>query len=215
MRRRRFAVLALGLSLAACGTSNPAATTPQAPTAATPTVSPTPTAVVATVLTATPLASPTAVTAGVATRLVIAAFDIDLPIIALPSVTAPTICRVAAYVTTLHQPGEPGAVWLVAQAYAGTFLAVQEAVLAGRTLVGTEVTVYTGGNYAFAYTVTSVRRHATAGLAEAAQATTPQLWIQTADTSPLTNILVIATLERSGPADPTLSHPIPKPVNCR
>lgn len=86
----------------------------------------------------------------------------------------------AEYLTQLHQPGEPGAVYLYGQPYAGTLLALQRAARAGQPLAGAKVLVYTSSNLLFTYTVTEILRHQT-NLKSAFAAVSSQVWVQTVD----------------------------------
>jgi hypothetical protein len=104
----------------------------------------------------------------VATRIVIASQDIDLPIISRdrrvkgqgPDKYPP--CDVALYHTAFQQPGEPGTTYLYAHARAGMFLPLLEASTHrnGAALIGALVQVYTSDDREHVYQVTRVRRHA-------------------------------------------------------
>ena len=90
----------------------------------------------------TPVASaaPSPRTAGgTATRLVIAALRVDLPVIAGGSGVPP--CGVALYLPELLQPGQPGPVYLYGESVAGTLLSLSQAVASGRSLIGMAIEV--------------------------------------------------------------------------
>ena len=103
-----------------------------------------------------------------ATRIVIASRDIDLPIISRdrkirnqgPDKYPP--CDVALYHTAFGQPGEPGATYIYAHARDGMFLALLEASQRrdGASLLGDLVQVYTSDGREHVYQITLVKRHA-------------------------------------------------------
>ena len=103
-----------------------------------------------------------------ATRIVIASRDIDLPIISRekrikgqgPDKYPP--CDVALYHTAFGQPGEPGTTYIYAHARDGMFLPL---LLAsehhdGASLLGALVQVYTSDDQEYVYQITQVKRHA-------------------------------------------------------
>lgn len=171
---------------------------------------------------AVPSASPggTAIPADrVATRVVIPALDIDLPVVKPPGGpdTYP-LCNVAMYIQELSQPGLPGATYLYAHARTGMFLPLleQSKVNYGAAMIGMLVEVYTSDDQLFLYEITEVRRHQLT-LDAALAVTDPELWLQTSEGPNGTRekLQVIARPLSSGPADPAQAHPVPKPVVCR
>jgi hypothetical protein len=154
----------------------------------------------------------------VATRVLIPALQIDLPIVRPPgsSSTYP-LCNVAMFIQSLSQPGLPGATYLYAHAREGMFLPLLEAsqVNNGKAMIGMLVEVFTSDDLYFLYQVTEVRRHQTT-LSGAIAATDQELWLQTSEGPHGTpgKLQVIALPLSSGPASPTDAHPTPHPVVC-
>ena len=103
-----------------------------------------------------------------ATRIVIASRDIDLPIISRdkrikgqgPDKYPP--CDVALYHTAFQQPGTPGTTYIYAHARDGMFLPLLLASQHrdGASLLGSLVQVYTSDDREYVYQVTLVKRHA-------------------------------------------------------
>ena len=103
-----------------------------------------------------------------ATRIVIASRDIDLPVISRdrrisgqgPDRYPP--CDVAVYHTAFGQPGEPGTTYIYAHARDGMFLPLLEAstLRNGASLIGALVQVYTSDDREYVYQITQVKRHA-------------------------------------------------------
>jgi hypothetical protein len=153
----------------------------------------------------------------VATRVVIAALGIDLPVIRPPSNTAYPLCDVAMFIQELGQPGFGRATYLYAHARTGMFLPILTAskIKDGAKMLGMVVQVYTSDDQLFLYGITQVRRHQL-DLDAAASATTEQLWLQTSEgpkgTRPKTQ--VVADFLSSGPADPAAAHPDAHPRVC-
>ena len=104
----------------------------------------------------------------VATRVVVAAYGIDLPVIAGDvevegNDPGHPLCDVAQYLIGYRQPGEPGTTYLYAHAQKGMFLPLLGASERedGQELLGTEVLVYTEDALVHRYEVFAVRRHTT------------------------------------------------------
>jgi len=165
-----------------------------------------------------PSAKPTSASKRVATRVVIPALNIDLPVVKPPggSTTYP-LCNVAMYIQNLSQPGLPGATYLYAHARVGMFLPILDASLInnGKSMIGMLVQVYTSDNMYFLYQVAQVRRHQVT-LADAITAKDQELWLQTSEGPNGTpgKVQLVALPLSSGPADPADAHPIPRPVVC-
>jgi hypothetical protein len=160
--------------------------------------------------------APTVPADRVATRVVVAALGIDMPIVRQPDPAYPA-CDVAMYHEALGQPGQGRATYLYAHARAGMFLPILDAskVDNGAAMLGMIVEVYTSDDQLFLYEVTEVRRHQL-DLDAAVAATTEQLWLQTSEgpkgTRPKTQ--VVARFLSSGAADHDAAHPVAKPVAC-
>ena len=154
----------------------------------------------------------------VATRVVVPALGIDLPVIKQPG-TADSFppCNVAMYITQLHQPGQAGATYLYAHARTGMFLPILNASLVnnGKSMIGMLIEVYTSDNMEFLYEAVAVRRHIT-DLDSAFATTDETLWLQTSEgpVGTVQKVQVIAKPLSSGPADPVAAHPTPHPLVC-
>jgi hypothetical protein len=158
----------------------------------------------------------------VATRVVVAALKIDLPVIRPKgnSATYPQ-CDVAMYLQApLRQPGQGGATYLYAHARDGMFGAIYERAIlkrsgGPRSMVGMVVQVYTSDDLLHEYMVTEVRLHQL-DVEDAVRATTEQLWLQTSEgpkgTAGKTQLLATPLVVL--PADHAAAHPKPKPVDC-
>jgi hypothetical protein len=165
-----------------------------------------------------PSSSSTAATR-VATRVVVPALEIDLPVILQPgNADSFPPCNVAMYVQQLHQPGQPGATYIYAHARTGMFLPILTASQTnnGTSMIGMLIQVYTSDNMEFLYEVVAVRRHVTD--LDSAFATTDQtLWLQTSEgpRGTIPKVQVIAKPISSNPADPAAAHPKANPVVCQ
>ena len=159
---------------------------------------------------------PTVPSDRVATRVVVAALGIDLPVVRQPDPAYPA-CDVAMYHEALGQPGQGRATYLYAHARTGMFLPILDAskVDNGAAMLGMIVEVYTSDDQLFLYEVTEVRRHQLE-LDAAVAATTEQLWLQTSEgpkgTRPKTQ--VVARFLSTGAADHDAAHPVANPVVC-
>jgi hypothetical protein len=166
-----------------------------------------------------PSPSATAPADRVATRVVIPALQIDLPIVK-PSGGSSTYpqCNVAMYIKELHQPGQGGATYLYAHARDGMFGPIYHLAIETkqpRKLLNTIVQVYTSDDQVFEYYVTQVLLHQTS-LNAAIDATTEELWLQTSEGPKGTvgKTQLRAELLTVGPADHAAAHPTPHAVNC-
>ena len=183
------------------------------PPAPTPSATPRPTAGEA-----TPTPAPTFPADRVATRVVISALGIDLPVVRPASDSAYPLCNVALFIQEpLGQPGQGKATYLYAHARAGMFLPILDAskVDNGAGMLGMIVEVYTSDDQLFLYEISEVRRHQL-NLDDAVAADREQLWLQTSEgpkgTIPKTQ--VVAEFLSSGAADHAAAHPEPHPVVC-
>jgi hypothetical protein len=157
----------------------------------------------------------------VATRVVVAALGIDLPVIKPRggSSTYPQ-CNVAMYIQELSQPGSGRATYLYAHARDGMFGPIYERATLKRSggpksMIGMLVEVYTNDDLVFEYEITQVRLHQL-NLDVATRATTEQLWLQTSEgpkgTPGKTQLLAMPLIVL--PADHAAANPTPHPVNC-
>jgi hypothetical protein len=189
--------------------ATPAVTASPAPTRA-PTPSP--------LITLPPLASappatpsPTVDPDRVATRVRIAALDIDLPVIR--GNDGYPLCDVAMYLKELGQPGQGRATYLYAHARDGMFLPLLETPEQEQR--GMVVEVWTSDDYRFLYEIVDVRRDQR-DLDDAIGADSEELWLQTSEGPRGTpgKTQVIAEPLSVEAADPADAHPEPDPVVC-
>lgn len=162
----------------------------------------------------TPTAGSTA--RAVATRVVVPALRIDLPVIV--GTSAYPLCNVAMYFKELGQPGEDRATYIYAHARDGMFGPIYErAIRLSRpeTLYGLMVMIYTSDDRLYLYEIREVRLHQL-NLDDAADATSDELWLQTSEgprgTPGKTQLRALPI--SAGPADPADAHPKAKPVTC-
>jgi sortase family protein len=163
-------------------------------------------------------ATPSTAADRVATRVVVPALGIDLPVVKPPGgeSTYP-LCNVAMYIQQLHQPGEAGATYLYAHARTGMFLPLLDESLRnnGNRMIGMLVQVYTSDDQLFLYSISEVRRHVLS-LDPAINERAETLWLQTSEGPHGTpqKLQVVAKPLSSGPADHADAHPAPHPVVC-
>jgi hypothetical protein len=166
-----------------------------------------------------PSASPNA--NRVATRVVVEALGIDLPIIKPRgnSTTYPQ-CNVALYIQELSQPGSGRSTYLYAHARDGMFGPIYERAIlkksgGPKSMIGMVVQIYTSDDLLYEYAVTEVRLHQLT-LDDAINATTEELWLQTSEgpkgTPGKTQLLALPLITL--PADHKAAHPTPHPVSC-
>jgi len=150
-----------------------------------------------------------------ATRVVIPALNIDLPVIEGPD--GYPLCNVAMYFKELGQPGEGRATYLFAHARDGMFGPIYELAHAGqqRKMLGMIVQVFTSDDKLYLYEIHEVRLHQLT-LNAAQTATTEQLWLQTSEGPKGTpgKTQLVAVPISVGEADPADAHPKAKPVAC-
>jgi hypothetical protein len=154
----------------------------------------------------------------VATRIVVPALQIDLPVVKPPGgANTYPLCNVAMYIQELHQPGEPGATYIYAHARAGMFLPLLDQSMKnnGKGMLGDLVQVYTSDNMLYEYVISQVRRHVTT-LDAATADPSEKLWLQTSEGFHIPQKLqVIATpLDVQAGIDPSVAQPKPRPVVC-
>jgi hypothetical protein len=163
-----------------------------------------------------PSVAPTFPADRVATRIVIARLDVDLPVILQPNGDFPW-CDVALYLPELGQPGSGRATYIYSHARTGMFLPLLTASQKndGRRMLGMTVEVYTSDNWRYLYFITEVRRH-TLSLDDAFAVTTEQLWMQTSEgpIGTIPKLQVVADFLTAEPADPADAHPKARPKVC-
>ena len=184
-------------------------------------VSPTPTDPLPTFPPASGSAAPSATAPAdrVATRVVVKALKIDLPVVK-PSGGSSTYpqCNVAMYIKELHQPGQGMATYLYAHARDGMFGPIYHLAIETKKpqkMLGMLVQVYTSDDQVFTYYIKDVRLHQTS-LNDAIGAKTEELWLQTSEGKKGTvgKTQLRAELLTVGPASHAAAHPTPHPVNC-
>ncbi len=167
---------------------------------------------------------PSPTTLGVASRVVIPALRVDLPVVASPPNETFPLCDVAEYSPQYAQPGQPGTTFIYAHARTGMFLPLLEAswVDNGKAMIGDLVEVYTSADRLYLYEISAVDRHQsslpygpTDGGAQG------QLMLQTSE-GPRKGLpgytgLVLVLLAKplsSIPADHATANPTPHPLVC-
>lgn len=171
-----------------------------------------------------PKASPS--TARVATRVVVAALGIDLPVIRSPAGEQFPYCNVAEYLPAFSQPGLAGTTYLYAHARAGMFLPLltQSRINNGAAMKGMIAQVYTSDDQVFLYEVSRVWRHQAdvTNAVNAVAGTGQQLALQTSEgprkgVPGYTGLVLIVTARplSSGPADHAAANPVAHPQTCQ
>ena len=165
----------------------------------------------------------------VATRVVIPALKIDLPIVSQATEKTGAngqpfpYCDVAEYATSFTQPGHPGTTYLFAHARVGMFLPLLLAsqLNNGEAMIGYTVFVYTSDSNVYWYSVSRVRRHVVPGSPGEWDITrvaggVQQLVLQTSEGpyNSSTKLQVLARYELVQPASYADSHPTPHPLVC-
>jgi hypothetical protein len=175
-------------------------------------------------LSPSPSASAVAPADRVATRVVVPALKIDLPVIKpRGGPTAYPQCDVAMYLMDseglLKQPGQGAATYLYAHARDGMFGPIYHYAIETKKpkkMLGMVVQVYTSDDQLFTYYITKVLVHQT-NLNAALNAKTEQVWLQTSEgpkgtvgkTQVLAELLTVGSAESHAAA-----HPAAHPVNC-
>ncbi len=171
---------------------------------------------------ASALPSPSPGGTAVATRIVIEALGIDLPIVKPRPGNAYPYCNVAMYLSDprLGQPGGNKASYIYAHARDGMFgpiydRAIQKQHGGPSSLKGMIVQVYTNDDVLHEYQITKVLLHQLA-LTAPMTATHDQLWLQTSEGPKGTpgKTQVVAEPLLTLPADHATAHPTPHPVVC-
>lgn len=188
-----------------------------------PTPAPTPTAVVETSPTPLPTVGlrtpgPTAPPTGTASRIVIPAMRIDLPVI--EGNEGFPYCDVAMYEVSLGQPGRPGTTYIYAHARVETFLRLLtlSEVRDGAPMIGMLVEVYTTQGRLSLYEIDAVKRHVVRNgfVAHPAIEGQPQdLILQTSESFfGAAKLQVHARYLYSQDVDPAEANPPAHPVIC-
>ncbi|HEX5828409.1 MAG TPA: hypothetical protein VFY23_12870 [Candidatus Limnocylindrales bacterium] len=191
-----------------------------------PSESPSPTPTLAPGVTPAPTPEPTAKPKGreTATRVVVPALDIDLPVI--PGNDGYPYCNVAMYLTSSRkasedvfgQPGEGRATYIYSHARDGMFGPIYELAIRDRTpnkMLGMVIQVYTSWNRVYLYEVRSVRLHITS-LDKAMSRSKEEVWLQTSEGPKGTRgkTQVIGRFLSVEDATKKESRPKAKPVRC-
>ena len=150
----------------------------------------------------------------VATRIEIARYGIDLPIVHQPDGLYP-YCNVAMYSSTLSQPGEAGPTFIYAHARVGMFLPLLTASQTNASaMVGTIVRVWTSDSRVWTYRIAHVLRHRYSTPAYDPRVET--LWLQTSEGPHGTKNKLFLVGTRVSVAASTYAdaHPTPHIVVC-
>jgi hypothetical protein len=159
----------------------------------------------------------------VASRVVVPALRIDLPIVAQsygPGKGAYPLCDVAQYLEIFGQPSELGTTYIYAHAREGMFLPLLDASERnnGRALIGDLVQVYTADGSLYLYEIFRVKRHSRDfSLADDVPLGDQRLILQTSEgpkgTIPKLQVAARLVSVSSVPLDE--ANPKPKPRDCR
>lgn len=155
----------------------------------------------------------------VATRVVIRALSIDLPVMLQTAEYGDyPLCDVAMYEPFLGQPGSGRATYIYAHAREGMFLPLLVASQrnGGQRMLGDIVEVYTSDNYRFLYKISEVNQH-TLDFNEAFATTTERLFLQTSEGphGTVPKLQVVADFVSAEKVDPKAAHPDAHPRQCR
>ena len=193
-------------------TQPPASPSPSA--SAEPSVSPAP----------TPETTPKPAGREFATRVVVPALDIDLPVIR--GNDGYPYCNVAMYLSSskkadkdvFGQPGEGRATYIYSHARDGMFGPIYNLAIRDRTpnkMLGMIVQVYTNRNRLFLYEIRSVRLHIT-NLDNAMSRAKEEIWLQTSEGPAGTKgkTQVIGRFLSVEDATKKEAQPKPKPIRC-
>jgi sortase family protein len=159
-----------------------------------------------------------------ASRVVIPALKIDLPIVSgrlnPPGNTGNyPLCDVAQYLTDFRQPGQPGTAYIYGHARTGMFLPLLEESLRddGAGMIGALVQLYTNDSWVYLYEIYRVKRHATDfALADNPRPNEHRLILQTSEgpRGTVPKLQVAARLLNVQPANPRDARPSAKPRVC-
>lgn len=151
----------------------------------------------------------------VATRVLVPALDIDLPVMRQRTSYPP--CNVAMYLPQFKQPGRGGPVYLYAHAREGMFLPLltRSKRNDGASMIGMTVYVFTGDNLRFRYEITRVRRHAR-DFRPVTAAKGETIWLQTSEgpNASYPKLQVAGRLIGHTKVSHDEAHPRPRPRSC-
>jgi hypothetical protein len=172
----------------------------------------------------TPEATPKRTGREIATRVVVPALDIDLPIIR--GNNGYPYCNVAMYLSSskkadqdvFGQPGEGRATYIYSHARDGMFGPIYNLAIRDRTpnkMLGMIIQVYTNWNRLYLYEVRSVRLHITS-LDNAMSRAKEEVWLQTSEGPKGTRgkTQVIGRFLSVEDATKKEAQPKPKPIRC-
>src|SRR3954453_22695230 len=163
----------------------------------------------------------------VATRVVVPALNIDLPVV--KGNDGYPYCNVAMYLHTANseardafgQPGEGRATYLYAHARDGMFGPIYQIAMVRhnpKRFLGMIVQVYTSDDRLYLYEITEYRLHAVgpAALADAINAKSEQVWLQTSEGPKGTpgKTQIIGHFVSVSPASHDDANPRPRPIAC-
>jgi hypothetical protein len=163
----------------------------------------------------------------VATRVVVPALNIDLPIV--KGNDGYPLCNVAMYLHTANteardafgQPGEGRATYLYAHARDGMFGPIYETAMVRhnpKQFLGMIVQVYSSDDKLYLYEITEYRLHAigAAALSDAINAKHEQVWLQTSEGPKGTpgKTQLIGKFVSVSPASQADANPRPHPIVC-
>jgi sortase (surface protein transpeptidase) len=150
-----------------------------------------------------------------ATKVYIPSYKINLAVV--PGPNAYPYCKVAMYLRSLWQPGEPGMTFIYAHARTGMFLPLLNAskINNGAAMIGKLVYVYTSNSLRYTYRISQVRRHVKSGTTFSGTGT-EQLWLQTSEgpNYRYPKLIVVAQRIAVTPVTYLASHPVPHPQVC-
>lgn len=156
-----------------------------------------------------------------ASRVVVSALEIDLPVISGDLQPPPSypFCDVAAYVTRFKQPYEIGLTYISAHAQRGMFAPLLKASERndGAELLGMAVQVYTNDGRRFDYHVTRVVRHALDyAVLNDISLDQQNLILQTSEGvyGTLEKLQVIAAFDSETTVELAEANPVPMPRDC-
>jgi len=159
----------------------------------------------------------------VATRVVVEAMGIDLPVVRpRGGANVYPLCNVAMYLQDprIGQPGWGRASYIYAHARDGMFGPIYERAIQKKhggpqSMIGMLVKVYTSDDFLYEYEITKVFLHQLT-LDAPLNATSEQLWLQTSEGPHGTpgKTQVLAEPIEVLPADHKAAHPTPHPVVC-
>lgn len=154
----------------------------------------------------------------VATRIVIPALAIDLPVmLQTPDYGVFPLCDVALYKPELGQPGQGRATYIYAHARDGMFLPLLTASLVdnGQSMIGDVVELYTSDDYLFRYAIVEVDRHVV-DMNDAFAAHTEEAFLQTSEGphGTVPKLQVLAAFVSATRSDPKAAHPAAHPRIC-